>query len=637
MANYPKLLNLSEAVRQKIISYLNDELVLCYMERGQAISDIEDDQRAYWAKSSTERRNFPFKGASNIIIPLIPIAVEAVHSRNMQQLKAAKPIASVTMRVGGKNNPLANLASADKPFEDFIDYELGSERMNFLPILENSILEIEKLGTGVAKGGYEKITKKGVQYIGEERYEFDVVQKDGPVVDSVPLSRFLMPFVCQDPQKAPWCGEEHSMMPVEVKALTESGMFYPDTYDKLLPYIITVNNSIGQEGASGQSSTFVQETLENRVPVLPKRCDFVEIWASFDVDEDGRDEEIQILYHRMSYTVMAVRYNWYIDLRRPYRRGVYIPVEHRFFGLGICRQAKTFQQEITTIHRQRLDNATLANMRMFKVSKLSGYGPKEPIFPGKMWFLDDMDHIDTIQMGEIYPSAYQNEQASLMYEQQRVGINDITLGMPSVGTPGTATGDLARIQEGNKKIDYTFDNITTFTSQLIKDTVLNIKQFGNRNAEYFTLVEGGELVQALLDQPIEIIKNGLLFEIGKSSASKNKMADRQNWTQLAAMFQQYFVGSMQLAQVLQDPMLIQTIARKGLVAVTEAMSQILDSYDVRNKDRMLLTEIATMLSQTGGIGGPQQLLNGGGNNGGNGSAPPDRIQLLQEAFKSVAR
>jgi hypothetical protein len=45
-------------------------------------------------------------------------------------------------------------------------------------------------------------------------------------------------------------------------------------------------------------------------------------------------------------------------------------------------------------------------------------------FPGKMWFVDNKDDIDTMQMGEIYPSAYNNESATLQYHQQRSGINE---------------------------------------------------------------------------------------------------------------------------------------------------------------------------------------------------------------------
>lgn len=639
MANYPKQINLDSETEIALMAYADEELLRSDMERGSWMKDLEGWQTDYWCKPSVERRTFPFTSASNIIIPLTPIAFEATHSRVMTQLEAVDPFISVTMRIGGPESPLADLADADKEIEDWMQYELN-DQIKFLQVLEPSIMELQKFGTGVSKQGYEKIVKKAVKYIGEERYEFDVVKKDGAAIDSVPISRLVYPFGSQNFEDMPWCGELHSMTPYQVKCLEYSGMFKVGTYEKLVPYIIATNQSSGADASSGQQFTAKQEELEKKEPVLPKRLDFYELWAGFDIDGDGIEEEIQFFYHRLSRTIMSCRYNWNEDLRRPYRHGVYIPVEHRLMGIGICKQNEQFQKEITTIHRQRLDNATLANMRMFKVNKLSGYGPKEPIFPGKIWFLDDMDMVDTIQMGEIYPSAYNNEQAALSYSQQRTGVNDVNLGMPQSGTPGTATSDLARIQEGNKKFDYVLRNIKIWLTNVIKDTLLNIKQFGVQNTSYFELVEGGRKVQQVLDLPIDLLKNGIIFEIGTATAQKNNLVDRQTWQQLAAMLQQYFTGMVEFAVATKNPQLYMVVVNKGMYAITEAMSQILDTFNVRNKDRILITEIQGMMNNAranaaqAGVGS-NALFNGNGANGSTNTSTSPGMEFIQKALGSL--
>lgn len=636
MASYPKLLKLSQETEDSLRAYLDEELLRCFMEKNSWISDLETWQKDYWAKPSQERRTFPFSGASNIVVPLTPIAVEATHARMETELALIDPFVAITMRVGGPNNPLADLVDYDRDIEEYIDWELG-ENIKMLHNLESSRLELIKFGTGISKQGYEKIVKKAVKYVGDERIEFDVIQKDGACVDSVPVARFVMPFVSQDPQSAPWCGEEHSMTPFEVKLREYSGMFYEGTYEKMLPYITSVNNASGQEAASGQQFTFTQEQLENKQPVLPRRLDWFELWLGYDVDGDGVEEEIVVYYHRMSRVLMGARYNWNEDLRRPYRHGVYIPVEHRFYGLGICKQNEQFQREVTTIHRQRLDNATLANMRMFKVSKLSGYGPKEPIFPGKMWFLDDMDMIDTIQMGEIYPSAYNNEQSALIFSQQRTGVNENTLGMPQQGTPGTATSDLARIQEGKKKFDYVMMNTKRWHTDVIRDTLLNIKQFGSRNTSYFQLAENGDKIQKLMDLPIGLFKDGIIFEIVTATSQKNSLVDRQTWQQVAQMLQMYFQGMVEFAMAAKNPELYQLVVTKGMTAITEAMSQILDTFNIRNKDRILITEVLGMMqnARTTTNAGPWSLPNGNGNSGTPSTSAPPRMDLIQAALKSI--
>ena len=64
-------------------------------------------------------------------------------------------------------------------------------------------------------------------------------------------------------------------------------------------------------------------------------------------------------------------------------------MEGRWTGIGVGKQNEQFQALITTIHRQRLDAGTLANMGQLALKKTSGYGPDEPIWPGKMWFVDN--------------------------------------------------------------------------------------------------------------------------------------------------------------------------------------------------------------------------------------------------------
>lgn len=349
-------------------------------------------------------------------------------------------------------------------------------------------------------------------------------------------------------------------------------------------------------------------------------------------------------FHRESRSVMSVRYNWHSDLRRPYRTGVYFPIEHRWRGIGICKKNEQFQREVTTQHRQRLDNATLANMRMIKVSKLSGYGPREPIFPGKMWFVDDMTHVDTFQLGEIYPSSYQNEQATAIYSQQRTGVNETNLGMPQVGTPGTATSDLARIQEGNKKFDFVYANHKDFANEIIMDTAENIQQFGPRRISYYSEVEGGDLVKAFFDMPVGFVRDGLLISLKAAGQQQNKLIDRQNWQQISVMLQQYYQGLVDLAMPLGDKQLIQTIFYKGMGAATEAMRQIFESFDIRNIDRMIVRELEDKihagLAAAGGaaIAGGSSGLEGAnqtprldifnsltGGNGGNGTGPTQRL------------
>jgi len=584
---YPRNIRLDAETEQRLRSYLDDELLRHYAENTDYREELKSWQRDYWAKSKKERATFPFTGASRLIIPITAISVEAVHARTMTTLFGLPQFVSAKAKS-------KDLVDVDVAVEKMLDHEILGNSRNYSQI-DSGILELEKYGTGIAKCSYEYQLRTAVRDITDqdgnviESREFDVVTRQGACIDAVPSGRYVMPFAHQDPQTSPWCGEEHQGSPYEVKQLVQSSFFYPEVMEKMEAWVSYSRTGTGT--IQTRETETQQEDLEKRAAQWPRLIEWHELWLGWDVDGSGFDKEIVVHYHRQSGTLMSVRYNWYDDLHRPYRKGVYFPVEHRWAGIGICKQAEQFQREITTMHRQRLDAGTIANMPMLKIHKLSGYGPKEPIFPGKMWFVDDMSFIEPFKMSEVNPSAYSNEQASNIYAQQRTGVNEVVLGMPQVGTPGTATSDLARIQEGNKKFDFAFKNVKQWMRELIIDVAVNIRQFGARNVEYYNLVENGDLAQKFFSLPTELIRGNFLIEINPAGQQQNKILDRQNWAQISAGVQQYYTGMLQLAQFTQNPQLIMFVVQKGMLAGTEAMKQFLETFDVRNIERIVMSEL----------------------------------------------
>lgn len=603
MAEYPRELTLDEDTSQRLRSLLDEEILNHLAERSSSTDKLVRWQKDYWAEPPQESVTFPFKGAATIIVPLTAIAVEAIHARNMSTLFALDQLTSV------KIGP-AELQDIDRPVERMIDNEL-KYGVKFRHKIEPYALEFAKFGTGIAKSGYEKIVRSAVRPLEDGTEEqFTVITKNSATVDAVPLSKFFMPYYALDPQTSPWVGEEHSETPYFVKQLIDSGFFRPQVMEDLKSWL---ESNLPQMSTEETTREFErnQQSLEKREMVWPKRIEWYEIWMGFDVDGDGVDEEIVVHYHRESQTFCSIRYNWYSDLHRPYRIATYFPVEHRWAGIGICKQSEAFQAEITTQHRQRLDNATIANVKMIKVNKLSGYGPNEPIFPGKMWLVDNKDDIEPFSLGEINPSAYQNEFSSLQYQQQRTGVNDVLLGMPQSGTPGTATDTLARVQEGNKKYDYTYQNLKAGISEIILDVTCNIHQFGGRSRMYAETSGDALQLQRFFNLPIEQLRDGFILEVTAAGQQQNKLVDRQNWQQVFQIISSYYNQLLQLAQATQDQNLMGIISKKAPMAATEAMKQVLESFDIRDINKIVLSEVLSgsipIVGGTGGTGTPPAL------------------------------
>lgn len=587
---YPRLLNLDEETKAKLVSWLNTQITNHRQERSLYDDQLVQYNQDYNAEPAVKEKTFPFKGACSIIIPLTAIAVEAIHASIMTTMFALPDFVNVKVTD-------QNYASSERAFEDYANYTL-QKKIKFRDKMEPSYLCLEKFGNGITRTFYNKIIKYGVKTIGGEEIEFPFTMYDGADLAAVHPSRFCMPFNSQCPQSAPWVGEVRESTYEELEVMEQSGLFYKGTAAKMKTYLSSTSEVDKVQVA--------QEENEKRTPVVPNiRQDWYEIWTDYDIDKSDTKKAIQIFYHYDTQYLMAVRYNTYSDLRRPYRTGVYIPVENRWAGIGICKQNDQFQLEVTIQHRQRIDNATIANIRMFKVAKMSGYGPKEPVFPGKMWFLDDMKDIESFQLGEIYPSSYNNEQQAVIYSQQRTGVNELTLGMPQSGTPGTATSDLSRVQESRKKADYILQNIKTYTNEVVYD-IFDINQtFGPQDVRYISANDPtGDLIK-ILSLPTEAIRDSLVLQLNISGQNSNQVLDQQNLQQVAAFTEKYWSQMILMAQNMGDPNMVAQMTQSAMAAATETFKQILVNFNVKNVDRLLfnpqvMNANAPQLPPTGG-------------------------------------
>jgi hypothetical protein len=383
-----------------------------------------------------------------------------------------------------------------------------------------------------------------------------------------------------------------------------------DAYEKLNGYYIGVsitNNKVEAE---------VQE-LTNTVPVYPSEIELTRVLLDFDVDGNGEESAIEVIFHENSRQILSLTYSE----GRDYEKGVYMPMEYRWYGYGIAKQNNQFQEEVTAQHRQRLDNATIANMAMFKVKKTASWiKDDEPIFPGKKWFVEDMDDIQPMFIGDVKASAYNNENQVVIYSQQRTGVNELTLGMPNIGTPGTASDSLARVQESNRKFDYTYNNKKDFLNRVLWRAAQSIIKYGPADRQVFSILPQGAEVQIYL-QDIERLKNKMFFNVQLAGAKNNKVLDRNTYTQLAGMQTQYWTQVMGLAQQLQDPNLVQEMAKAALRAADQINLEILRAFDVPNPEKLIFNFDAYRPTQIpAGVPSAQPAAPQGAN-----AAPPSGI------------
>ena len=608
---WPRLIKLNPQVEQRLREWLNEEIQAFNLERAPLLEEWQRNQDLYWAKPAQKEKNFPFRKAANIVVPLAAIAVDAVCARLLNVQYSVEPYYSIRPRS-------KEWIQAAKPFEKYLQTEVESPNgLNMYEFDQDCTLELCKLGTVVAKSGYEKLTKKSLRKVGDREEDFYVTVKDGPTIERVPLGNFIMRLSEQDPQTAPLVGEKHQFTWSQLKAYAQDGRMRAEVVEEIKKNHVLRNHS-GEPNDGGQLQQHVEE-LANVEPKWTSVFDVYEFWLTFDVNNDGWDEEIVVDFHKETGKFLSVRYNWYDDLHRPYRICQYQKVEGIWVGIGLCKQTDQFQIEVTTMHRQRLDNATLANMTQIVMRKNMGYGPGEPIFPGKMWFVDDpMRDMAPFKLSEIYPSSYANEETTIRYWQQLSSINDVTVGLPQQGTPGTATSDLTRLAESNKKFDMVMKNYRRFKSLLGSDIVVNMQIFGSQQKHWLVEGEDGIWVEMILNMPSTLIRNGAIIDLTVTDSTTNRDVEQRQWMQLFTIITNYYNQVLQLAQLF-GPEIFIPVAQRALLTSDEALRRLLETFTIPDSDRFSLVEENPLVqSQNGngnsplsGNGASGQIENGG--------------------------
>ena len=573
---YTPLLFLSEDAKESLRRYVRDEVMNHDMERVDWVADIQKYERLYWATPNPAQTS-PLQGGSNIIIPVIAIAVEMMVARTIGKMFALEQFSSFTM-----NDEWSQIESS---VEAVVDHEL-LKSANIKEAITLCAVDFFLLGTCVFKSGYLSIKRRATRYNQDnEEEEVEVVVRKGVDINPVQPQNFLLPFYAADVASSPWCGEDISSSEHEIKQLVANGFFYDDVYEKLENHfaILADNHLSPSDAARGE-----QERRENRQPLWPRRVTWKHLCVSFNTGKDY-DEELYVYYHVDSDTILGIRYNDRHDLSRPYFVATHFPVPGRWAGIGQAKMGEQFQYEITTQHRQRLDAISLAILRMFKAKKGRGIKPDEPIFMGKIWMVEDMQDLEIFQTGEVYPSSFQGESNTLMFWNQRSNVNEANLGMPQVGTPGTAASDLSRVQESNTRADFSYNRFKETIRKVVLDAICIMGKYGLQHEGVYNSVSNPDEVRRFLSQSPMMLKQEIGFKFDLAGQSQNRQIDRATWTQLSGILTQTYKNALELAQQSQNPELVARLTKKALAASAEVMRQILEAFDRRNISKIAIT------------------------------------------------
>lgn len=529
-------------------------------------------QIAYRIVPEKERKDFPFQGSANLVIPVIATDVDIVFSRlmgilfNPDNLWSCKPL----------NETMVDFAPR---LQEFLEWAQEAE-LGAYDAVADWLMELCKLGTGILKQRYTRESKR--VYLWRETSEGVVEQqtemlvKDHPVIEHVSLFDFLIPGTSKNIQDAPWCAERITLTWGQILNRMRAGIYQ-------------VPPNFNRSWLTDRGSMMEQQmgNLDLLRPTLGDRIELWECWLDYDIQGIGQPQAIVATVHVPSQTFFRIDYNPFFTQEKPYSFARYLRQEKRFYGIGLCEMLDQFQDEISTMHNQRLDNSTLSNSSMFKAKRGAGIRQDEPVFPGRWFLLDDLDDVVPMNMGQRYDSTINNEQLTLNYARGRTGVSDYISGADNTSINyATATTVVQQQNQGAKRFDQVLRESRRCLGETGRRVVELYQQFNQHGKEYLAMgPRDGEFVRQILQFPMELIRNAVSIELTATNAALNKEAEIRTNTVIMQMLSQFYQQLMQGMSYLVNPQMpveIRHLAGQMINGGTILMKRILDSYGIQD-------------------------------------------------------
>lgn len=589
-------------------SYIHHELANCLGDRGSLEQKWKNQIIQWKARVQGDGTcDVPFVGASDIEMPLTAIHSDPVYADFMQTLHAPKDFWSVSaIRPDGVEQA--------KPLQEFLSLvekrDIRMRRVN-----KRALLDMVVHGTCIYKDHILHERKKVQDYDASGQITDLTKIKFQPLVEHVPLRDWFIPAYAwnidaDDIGGAPWVGQRYRLTASQFKLASKSGPPYLPAYDK------KAASMVASWATNIQGTDIVQSTVEQEDEYVPWRNDKItlyEIWARYDADGDGIDEDIVAIWHHETRQVLRATHIPLVHGKRIFEAGTYLP-GFGFYGMGVGEVDEWAQLAISRLLNETINNASLSNTVMLGVPLGANIMPDEAIYPGKVWPLGPNERISEIRMGQPYAGMFQIINDLSQWAEQRTGVSEIRQGsMDSLPSRTPASTVMQMMGESNKRFDMILANLRDQPLSNIGGRVLqHIIQISKDDPRYIALAmqalgqKDGGIVAAVLQGGVQDIESTFGISVTATSSKVNKEIDKQNLIGLAQFMGQLYPQQMQYAQAMVQmggagPELILGVLQAAFNGTSELQRRLIESYDIQNPEQYLPPPVAQP-QQAAGMG-----------------------------------
>lgn len=633
----PRQIKLDKDERRELGQRIADGWENDNLDRELWLADLPRWIRAYQGK--VEQKNTPWDGASNLHVPVTATVVDAIHPREMAAVFRPKPIVNFKPQEPGDREKARRR-------ERFLDWATR-EDVNIFPVMDRTLLAKEINGLQFLKITWElkirhlrdrhefpkdwpldqvfaKLMDTDIQLIEaitrvEDSTAVDAIIKDrGKVTIDVEDSPRKMIVYTEreeivrdapridlidaedvvvnsdagfDLQEADHLTHRYWLTLDKIKREVQKGTFVAtsaelDDIEKILRTDIqpsagdnTIDVKQAREDVTGAGTTF---RLGD-----PERVELIDAYMPYDVNDDGYDEDIlvTIVKERPSIVLRVVRLeDVYRHGMRPFVAFHMFPVAGSFWSIGVPQILDGLQQEINTIHNQRVDAGTISNTPWGWYVPSAGFNPERiPVEPGFMTPVDDINAVKMHQPANYTAWGFQEERLLWDLVERRTKVSDLTLGRvgDTQGAARTATG----VQALSNQQATGFDIFIRRTQESFRQL---LHQLLGLYAQYMPPGKELRVLGNLSDPDIVVTREDLVEEMDMEFTGNALSTDREVERNTSTLF----------AQTVFNPQVQTFLGQIGVISpqgVAEWYRHLFTVFDVPNRDRIIKMPEAPVL------------------------------------------
>lgn len=574
------------------------------------------------------QKDLPWEGASNFFVPATETVINATQPRLFAALFKPRPIVSF------QPQEPSDIERVNK-WETFLDYAVREE-LNLAPLMDRVLLNTLIYGVQVVKSYWEVETKnirdehefplgtdpitaitailegeslyaEAVNRVTDQSYEAtfgdrkvtievaetprhfvvyterEEVTRDAPVVELVNPEDFTVNADCPyNIQKADHVYHRYWLTLDRAKKLAKRGSFTLtdddlEELERLASGEIDTDDNSTLVKMKKEEITGVNETTKEGPPY--QKLEVIDAYMPYDVNNDGYDEDVIVTVFKQAPHIVARVCRLETVFRhglKPFVLFYANPVADSIWARGLSQTVDGIQQELNTIHNQRVDAGEIGNTP-FGWYQPQASMPKEPL-PLRPGFLNPVQDVNQVKMhipANYTAWGFQEEQQLITFLERLTKVSDITIGRlgESQGAARTATGVNVLNQQQASGFDIVIRRIQEGWKQLLQQILALYRQ-------YMPPMKYVRVLGSRDQEPIAITREDLTGHLDMVFTGNALSTDREVERNTTTF----------LAQTVFSPNALQFLLQLGILnpqGIAEWYRHLLTVFDVQNFERII--------------------------------------------------